>query len=144
MKLMVNHQTHYHYTQVARNSVQSIKMIPQSSRHQLVESWHISVPGQYTSKLDAFNNLWITANQRHDYHYRPLWRRGLLICMILNWVMWNWCFTNIVFTGHKHDLLRLMMRDFAQTIVKVNDRHHLCYWQSRFYSTSLISLKAHL
>ena len=76
MKLMVNHQTHYHYTQAARNSVQSIKMIPQSSRHQLVESWHISVPGQYTSKLDAFNNLWITATHRHDYHYLTIMAQG--------------------------------------------------------------------
>jgi len=37
MKLMVNHQTHYRYTQIARNSVQSIKMMPQSSRHQTIE-----------------------------------------------------------------------------------------------------------
>lgn len=43
MKLMVNHQTHYRYTQVARNSVQSIKMMPQSSMHQSIENWHISV-----------------------------------------------------------------------------------------------------
>jgi len=41
MKLMVNHQTHYRYTQVARNSVQSIKMMPQSSMHQSIENWQL-------------------------------------------------------------------------------------------------------
>lgn len=45
MKLLVNHQTHYRYTESARNSVQSIKMMPQSSLHQNIETWHISVPG---------------------------------------------------------------------------------------------------
>ncbi len=39
MKLMVNHQTHYAYSQIARNSVQSIKMMPQSSKHQQIETW---------------------------------------------------------------------------------------------------------
>ncbi|KAE9899694.1 transglutaminase family protein, partial [Enterobacteriaceae bacterium TzEc051] len=28
MKLMVNHQTHYNYTETAKNSIQYIKMMP--------------------------------------------------------------------------------------------------------------------
>jgi len=31
MKLMVNHQTHYSYTETAQNSIQYIKMMPQTS-----------------------------------------------------------------------------------------------------------------
>ena len=126
MKLMVNHQTHYHYTQAARNSVQSIKMIPQSSRHQLVESWHISVPGQYTSKLDAFNNLWITASQRHDYHYLTIMAQGVVDLYDTELGYVDTGVSPILFLqGTNMTCCDLMMRDFAQTIVKVNDRHHL-------------------
>ncbi|WP_416172764.1 transglutaminase N-terminal domain-containing protein, partial [Escherichia coli] len=38
MKLMVNHQTHYHYSEMACNSIQYIKMVPQSSAHQTVHN----------------------------------------------------------------------------------------------------------
>ena len=78
MKLMVNHQTHYRYTQNARNSVQSIKMMPQSSKHQIIENWHISVPGEYRCQRDAFNNLWLTATQRHDYRYLTIMAQGIV------------------------------------------------------------------
>ena len=30
MKLMINHQTHYKYTETAKNSIQYIKMMPQT------------------------------------------------------------------------------------------------------------------
>ncbi|MFV1847140.1 transglutaminase N-terminal domain-containing protein, partial [Stenotrophomonas maltophilia] len=50
MKLMVNHQTHYTYSENACNSIQYIKMIPQSSQHQYVHYWDISVPGERVLK----------------------------------------------------------------------------------------------
>ena len=34
MKLMINHQTHYQYTDLACNSIQYIKMTPTSNLHQ--------------------------------------------------------------------------------------------------------------
>jgi len=105
MRLMVNHQTHYRYTQVARNSVQSIKMMPQSSMHQNIENWHISVPGQYSCQRDAFNNLWITATQRHEYRYLTIMAQGVQRTAITS--------------------CDLTMFDFAQAVVKVKDRKHL-------------------
>ncbi len=60
MKLMVNHQTHYSYSEAALNSIQYIKMMPFNNRHQNVKSWDISVPCEKQIKRDAFNNIWIT------------------------------------------------------------------------------------
>ena len=78
MKLMVNHQTHYAYSQIARNSVQSIKMMPQSSKHQQIETWQMSVPGQTSCQRDAFNNVWMTATQRHDYRNMTIMAQGIV------------------------------------------------------------------
>lgn len=78
MKLMVNHQTHYAYSQIARNSVQSIKMMPQSSKHQQIETWQMSVPGQTSCQRDAFNNVWMTATQRHEYRNMTIMAQGVV------------------------------------------------------------------
>ena len=34
MKLMINHQTHYQYSELALNSIQYIKMTPTNNSHQ--------------------------------------------------------------------------------------------------------------
>ncbi|WP_343598467.1 transglutaminase family protein [Acinetobacter sp.] len=78
MKLMVNHQTHYRYTQQVSNSIQSIKMMPQDDAHQQVQVWDMSVPGQYTLKKDAFHNLWITSTQRYAYHHLTIMAQGII------------------------------------------------------------------
>ncbi|MCU4414908.1 transglutaminase family protein [Acinetobacter sp. WU_MDCI_Axc73] len=78
MKLMVNHQTHYTYSENACNSIQYIKMIPQSSKHQYVHYWDISVPGERVLKKDAFNNLWITSSQRFDYQHLTIMAQGIV------------------------------------------------------------------
>ena len=67
MKLMINHQTYYQYTAPARNSIQYIKMMPQSNRHQQVQHWNISVPGANSCQKDRFDNLWMTTTQRFEY-----------------------------------------------------------------------------
>lgn len=36
MKLMINHQTHYQYSELALNSIQYIKMTPTNNSHQKV------------------------------------------------------------------------------------------------------------
>ncbi|HQV25871.1 MAG TPA: transglutaminase family protein [Acinetobacter sp.] len=126
MKLLVNHQTHYRYTELARNSVQSIKMMPQSSLHQNIETWHISVPGLYDWKRDAFNNLWITATQRHYYRDLTIMAQGVVD-------------VHATEVGHMHThvspLLFLqrtsmtecdaVMLDFAKEKVTVKSRHEL-------------------
>ncbi|MDH2926460.1 transglutaminase family protein [Lonepinella koalarum] len=78
MKLMVNHQTHYHYSQPACNSIQYIKMLPQSSAHQRVHYWDISIPGERCMKRDVFGNLWITATQRFSYSHLSIMSQGVV------------------------------------------------------------------
>ncbi len=52
MKLMINHQTHYQYTEQACNSIQYIKMTPLNNAHQNVHYWDVSVPGERCTKRD--------------------------------------------------------------------------------------------
>lgn len=78
MKLMINHQTHYQYTQPAVQSIQSIKMTPQSNAHQRVLHWDISVPGRQHQGLDMFNNIWITSSQQHAYQQLTIMAQGVV------------------------------------------------------------------
>ncbi|CAB1213136.1 transglutaminase family protein [Acinetobacter bouvetii] len=78
MKLMINHQTHYHYSDVACNSIQYIKMTPVSNLHQHVYCWDVSVPGQKEIKSDAFNNIWITSSQRQSYNQMSIMAQGVV------------------------------------------------------------------
>ncbi|MFW2072314.1 transglutaminase domain-containing protein [Acinetobacter gerneri] len=78
MKLMINHQTHYQYTDYAKNSIQYIKMMPQSNAHQQVLAWDISVPGEKTLNRDAFNNLWVTSTQRFSYLQMVIMAQGIV------------------------------------------------------------------
>lgn len=78
MKLMINHQTHYQYSEQAKNSIQYIKMTPFDNAHQTVLSWEISVPGAKEIKRDAFNNIWLTSTQRHDYQNMIIMAQGIV------------------------------------------------------------------
>lgn len=57
MRLMINHQTHYVYTDVVNRSIQYIKMTPSTNAHQQVQNWDVSVPGQRDMQLDTFGNV---------------------------------------------------------------------------------------
>lgn len=78
MRLMINHQTHYHYSELASNSIQYIKMSPTSNSHQKVSNWHVSVPGLRTEKKDAFQNIWITSSQREAYQQLIIMAQGIV------------------------------------------------------------------
>lgn len=78
MKLMINHQTHYQYTDWAKNSIQYIKMMPQSNSHQQVHTWEISVPGAQKMKKDAFANLWLTSNQVDPFQTMLIMAQGIV------------------------------------------------------------------
>lgn len=78
MKLMINHQTHYHYTDVVQSSIQYIRMSPVSNVHQTVVCWDISVPGEHVMKQDGFNNLWITSSQRFAYQQMTIMAQGVI------------------------------------------------------------------
>lgn len=78
MKLMINHQTHYVYTEQAKNSIQYIKMTPQTNAHQTVLSWDLSVPGEVQSQLDAFDNIWLISTQRYAYQNLTFMAQGTI------------------------------------------------------------------
>lgn len=78
MKLMINHQTHYQYTENAKNSIQYIKMTPQSNAHQQVLSWAVSVPGKTQSQFDSFQNVWLTSTQRYTYQNLTIMAQGIV------------------------------------------------------------------
>ncbi len=78
MKLMINHQTHYQYTELASQSIQYIKMSPQTNIHQQVHSWDVSVPGQKQVTKDVFDNLWITSTQNFDYQNLMIMAQGVV------------------------------------------------------------------
>lgn len=78
MKLMINHQTHYHYSDVVCSSIQYIKMTPTNNSHQQVSHWHVSVPGAREEKRDAFQNIWITSSQRKPYQQLSIMAQGIV------------------------------------------------------------------
>ena len=78
MKLMINHQTHYQYTDWAKNSIQYIKMTPQTNAHQTVLNWAVSVPGQTQLQRDAFDNVWLTSTQRFAYQHMSIMAQGVI------------------------------------------------------------------
>ena len=84
MKLMINHQTHYQYTEWAKNSIQYIKMTPQSNTHQQVSSWHVSVPGEKQVKRDAFDNVWLTSSQSEPFQQMLIMAQGIVEINPLN------------------------------------------------------------
>lgn len=129
MKLMINHQTHYQYTEPARNSVQYIKMTPTSNPHQQVHSWHVSVPGQKNIKIDGFNNTWITSSQRQAYRQMTIMAQGIIeinpdsrfgIPSMIN--------PTVFLQSTSNTLCNAEMREFAKSNVKnltVSDLIHL-------------------
>ncbi|OCZ70972.1 transglutaminase family protein [Acinetobacter pittii] len=126
MKLMVNHQTHYSYTETARNSIQYIKMMPQTSPHQHVMNWAISVPGDKTIKRDIFNNVWMTASQRYPYQHLTFMAQGIvelqnveLGCVNLSTP------TNLFLQMTGATRCDTEMLDFAKNIVVTKDRQHI-------------------
>lgn len=78
MKLMINHQTHYHYSQIAKNSIQYIKMTPKTNSHQQVLSWAVSVPGTIQQCVDPFDNVWLTSTQRYQYQNLSIMAQGIV------------------------------------------------------------------
>ncbi|MEB3766343.1 transglutaminase family protein [Acinetobacter sp. MD2] len=127
MKLMVNHQTHYRYTQQAANSIQSIKMMPKNSSHQHVQRWDMSVPGQYTMQRDAFDNVWMMSTQRYAYQQLTIMAQGI--------IEFDARHELANYATHLHPYIFLQptqvttcsteMLAFAAAYLQVKDRHHV-------------------
>lgn len=116
MKLMVNHQTHYHYSTPASNSSQSIKLLPQNSAHQTIINWDVSVPGSHIRRLDAFHNIWITATQRYLYHHLSFMSQGQVqLHMTETGGFLSHIPLAVFLQSTEHTLCNKAMLDFAKT-----------------------------
>jgi hypothetical protein len=63
---------------MGKNSIQYIKMTPQSNLHQQVTGWHVSVPGEKHIKKDAFDNVWLTSSQIEPYQQMSIMAQGIV------------------------------------------------------------------
>ncbi|MDI9333608.1 MAG: transglutaminase family protein [Cytophagales bacterium] len=57
MRLIIHHNTHYHYEDAPKHLIQLLRLSPREDAHQRVINWHISTPGKQTLFKDAFGNL---------------------------------------------------------------------------------------
>jgi transglutaminase-like putative cysteine protease len=57
MRLIIQHDTHYHYDDAPKHLIQLLRLSPREDAHQRVVEWRISVPGKKTAFGDAFGNL---------------------------------------------------------------------------------------
>jgi len=147
MKLMVNHQTHYSYTETAQNSIQYIKMMPQTSPHQHVINWAMSVPGEKTIKRDIFNNVWMTASQRYQYQHLTFMAQGIIELQNVEMGYVNLSTpTNLFLQMTSATRCDPEMLDFARNIVVVKDRQHIallseCILQKILYQPESTSVQ---
>lgn len=57
MRLIIKHNTHYHYDRAPKHLIQLLRLTPRIEPHQRVVAWRISTPGKQTAFKDAFGNL---------------------------------------------------------------------------------------
>lgn len=127
MKLMINHQTHYQYTEQACNSIQYIKMTPFNNTHQKVHYWDVSVPGERCVKQDAFKNIWITSSQRFAYEQMTIMAQGIIELspkpFALN--MMDHLNPYLFLQPTPTTLCNAEMKEFAHRLVPEINRHNL-------------------
>lgn len=68
MKLVINHQTHYHYETPVQRTNQYIRLTPQTIGHQAVNAWQLVAQGSCSNQFDGFGNVWtnLTFSQPHQ------------------------------------------------------------------------------
>jgi transglutaminase-like putative cysteine protease len=57
MRLIIQHDTHYHYDDAPKHLIQLLRLSPREDAHQRVVEWRIAAPGKQTAFKDAFGNL---------------------------------------------------------------------------------------
>jgi transglutaminase-like putative cysteine protease len=56
MRLIIKHNTHYHYDDAPKHLIQLLRLTPRFEPHQRVVDWRITTPGKKTAFTDAFGN----------------------------------------------------------------------------------------
>lgn len=57
MRLIIKHNTHYHYDKAPKHLIQLLRLTPRLDVHQRVVEWRIATAGKQTAFKDAFGNL---------------------------------------------------------------------------------------
>jgi transglutaminase-like putative cysteine protease len=57
MRLIIKHNTHYHYDKAPKHLIQLLRLTPRMDVHQRVVEWRIATAGKQTAFKDAFGNL---------------------------------------------------------------------------------------
>ena len=68
MRLNIEHQTHYAFSEMVQYTIQQLRLTPSTGDGQQVNHWQIKVNGQLTAFEDAFGNLahTLVIDQPHD------------------------------------------------------------------------------
>ena len=56
MRLIIKHNTHYHYDDAPKHLIQLLRLTPRLDAHQRVVDWRITTAGKQTAFTDAFAN----------------------------------------------------------------------------------------
>ena len=56
MRLIIQHDTHYHYDDAPKHLIQLLRLTPREDAHQRVLEWRINTPGKLAVFQDAFGN----------------------------------------------------------------------------------------
>ena len=56
MRLIIKHNTHYHYDDAPKHLIQLLRLTPRMDAHQRVVDWKILTPGKLAAFVDAFGN----------------------------------------------------------------------------------------
>jgi transglutaminase-like putative cysteine protease len=57
MRLIIKHNTHYHYDKAPKHLIQLLRLTPRLDAHQRIVEWRIATAGKQTAFKDAFGNL---------------------------------------------------------------------------------------
>lgn len=68
MRLVINHDTAYHYESIVRASIQYLRLTPQESVRQRIHSWELELPRPAQAQRDPFGNVLhvLTLDEPHD------------------------------------------------------------------------------
>lgn len=68
MRLEIQHTTRYQYNSVVDQSIQYLRLMPQSYEHQIIHAWQLEVPGDVREVKDGYGNLIhvVTTDEPHQ------------------------------------------------------------------------------
>ncbi len=125
MKLVINHQTHYHYDSMVKRSNQYIRLTPQSIGHQKVNAWQLAAQGIQFTQYDGFGNVWTNLSYNQPHHELLIMAQGEIETHCVEGVTDN-RLSPIIFT-HPTDITRCHepLLEFTARYVNATKRSQL-------------------